>query len=259
MYATSLPTICQEETYAVCVTIIGTTMTAAQNHTTAQRTPLNRERVLRAAIALADSDGIDAVTMRRLGRTLGVEAMSLYNHVANKDDLLDGVVGTLVSDVDARVGELPPASERDDWKRVMRERILTARTVLLEHPWAPALIESRAGMPPTVISYFDRLLGIMVAGGFSHDLAHHALHVLGSRALGFTQELFNPGDEDSNQVTRAMIDGMARDYPNISAMLAVISHDDPGSTFGWCDDQTEFVFGLDLILDGLDRKRLAER
>jgi hypothetical protein len=102
--------------------------------------------------------------------------------------------------------------------------------------------------------YFESLLGLFRAGGFSYDLAHHAMHALGSRALGFTQELFNPDDETVDpDKAAAMLEQMADQLPFLTGMMMEISHDDPGSTLGWCDDQTEFEFGLDLILDGLER------
>ncbi len=228
----------------------------ASTETTEIRIPLSRSRVLEAAIDLADREGIEALTMRRLGQDLGVEAMSLYNHVANKEDLLDGVVERLVVEIGHRTADIEPPADPDDWKRAMRERILVARSVLLLHPWAPGVIESRTEMHPPLIGYFDGLLGVFVAGGFTFDLAHHAMHALGSRALGFTQELFVPDDDGaSDDMTTAMIQEMASVYPNIAGMLEVIVHDPAEDSLGWCDDETEFTFGLDLILDGLDRLR----
>ena len=105
-----------------------------------------------------------------------------------------------------------------------------------------------------VVRYHDRLVGLLHQGGFSYDLAHHALHALGSRALGFSQELFDPGDGASAD---AMPAELAADLPSLVAMLSEVAHDDADSTLGWCDDQTEFEFGLDLLLDGLDRRRSA--
>jgi hypothetical protein len=105
------------------------------------------------------------------------------------------------------------------------------------------------------VQYFDALLGLMRDGGFSYDLGHHALHALGSRALGFTQELFDPGDEAGDEEATAMLESMADQLPHLVGMMMEVAHDDPDSTLGWCDDQTEFEFGLDLILDGLDRMR----
>lgn len=230
-------------------------MTSAAEPTTKARVPLNRERVLRAAIELADGEGIDALTMRRLGERLGVEAMSLYNHVANKDDLLTGIVDTIMTEINERVAEVDPPASPDDWKRAMRERILTARRVLLDHPWAPGLIEAHAEMTPMLIAYFDGLLGILRVGGMSWDLAHHGMHALGSRALGFTQELFVPDDDTSDEMTALMIEQMAGTFPHIAGMLREIAHEPGEDSLGWCDDQSEFVFGLDLLLDGLDRMR----
>lgn len=218
------------------------------------RTPLSRDRVLTAGIALADDAGIEAVTMRRLGQELGVEAMSLYNHVANKDDLMNGMIEHLIVEINARASAIPPVATQDDWKRAMRDRILAARSVMLEHPWAPGVLESRTEMMPAIIAYFDDLLGIMRSGGFSWDLGHHAMHALGSRALGFTQELFVPADDD-DEPSALEIEQMVAMFPNIGGMLQNVAHDPDEDSLGWCDDQTEFIFGLDLLLDGLDRLR----
>lgn len=223
---------------------------------TARRTPLSKERVLRAAIDLADKDGIDAVTMRNLAQELGVEAMSLYYHVANKEALLDGVVETLLHEIEDELGGFEVVEGEKNWKPIMRSRILTARKVMLRHPWAPAVIETRTQMPPTLLTYFEALLGVMVEGGLSNDLGHHAMHALGSRALGFNQELFAPDDpSEDDEESMAMLEDLAPQLPYMMNMLAEVSHDDgPDETLGWCDDQTEFEFGLDLILDGLEQR-----
>jgi AcrR family transcriptional regulator len=190
-----------------------------------------------------------------VGEALDAEAMSLYYHVANKNDLLDGIVDVLMAELNEAVDRLVVVN---DWKAAMRHRILTARAVMLRHPWAPRLLESRTTMRPAVVIYHDRLVGLMRAGGFSYDLAHHALHALGSRALGFSQELFDPGNAAPNPDADArMLADLAAQVPNLAGMLAEVAHDDPDSTVGWCDDQEEFEFALDLILDGLDR--LASR
>jgi len=131
--------------------------------------------------------------------------------------------------------------------------------VLLAHPWAPAVFETRAGANQEVLRYFDGLLGLMRDGGFSYDLAHNALHALGSRALGFSQELFAPGDGAGRDEAAAALEGMASQLPHLVGMLAKIVHDTPDSTLGWCDDQAEFEFGLDLILDGLDRTNKSDK
>ena len=219
------------------------------------RVPLSRERVLRAAVSLADQGGIDSVTMRRLADDLGVEAMSLYYHVANKEDVLDGIADAVAREINQAVDRIDVPSSGANWKTAMRRRILAARQVLLRHPWAPGLFETRTTTSPAIIRHFDALVGLMRDGGFSYDLAHHALHALGSRALGFSQELFDPGDEAGPGDATAAPADMASQFPHLAAMLTEIAHDDPESTLGWCDDQTEFEFGLDLILNGLDSLR----
>jgi AcrR family transcriptional regulator len=231
-------------------------MATAAERGSRQRIPLSRDRVLAAAVRLADEGGIESLTMRRLAEDLGAEAMSLYYHVARKEDILDGLVDVIAREINQVVAQIAAPSDASDWKAVMRRRILTAREVFLRHPWAPAVFEGRTGMSPEVLKYYDGVLGLMRAGGFSYDVAHHALHALGSRALGFTQEMFTPSDgAPAPDEAAAALEGMAGQFPHLAGMLADIAHDDPGSTLGWCDDQSEFEFGLDLILDGLDRLR----
>jgi AcrR family transcriptional regulator len=217
-----------------------------------QRAPLTRDRVLQGAVEVADAGGIDALTMRNLAQHLGVEAMSLYYHVENKASLLDGTVEVIIGEIMEAVASLDGPDPDDDWKGALRLRILTARDVLLRHKWAPAVIEQRSTMSPSVIFYYEGILEIMRRGGFSYDLAHHALHALGSRALGFTQELFQPEDASAEDVTEEMFAAMADQLPYLAGMLSEIVHEDPDSTIGWCDDQSEFEFGLDLMLDGLE-------
>lgn len=222
---------------------------------TEPRIRLSRERVLRAAVNVADEGGIESLTMRRLAEELGAEPMSLYYHVADKDAVLDGIVDVVAREINEVVDQIDVPSVGADWKNAVRQRILSAREVLLRHRWAPGVFETRTTTSPAVVQYFDALLGLMRDGGFSYDLAHHALHALGSRALGFTQELFDPGDEAGDEEATAMLESMADQLPHLVGMMMEVAHDDPDSTLGWCDDQTEFEFGLDLILDGLDRMR----
>lgn len=222
------------------------------------RAPLSRDRVLETAIRLADRQGIEAVTMRQLAAELGVEAMSIYYHIANKHALLDGVVDALVTEIEDELGGFGVEKARPDWLPVLRHRILTARRVMLRHRWAPTLIQTRASMTPALLRYFDSLLGILVEGGFTYDQAHHALHALGSRALGFSPELFEPDAATANEDdTAAMMNDLAPSLPYLMGMMAAVAHDDPDTTLGWCDDQTEFEFGLDLLLEGLERHRIA--
>jgi AcrR family transcriptional regulator len=220
----------------------------------ATRTPLSRERILRAALALADEHGIDGLSMRKLAAELGVDPMSLYNHVANKDDLLDGMIDLVVAEI------VPAPVDADDWKATLRARIMAARSTMLRHRWASQVLESRTAASPAVMRHYDTVAGILRDGGFSVDLVHHALHVLGSRMLGFSQELFDD--------TAAMAEGpevlalnahrMAGDFPHLSAMLLRISHDEATVVGSGCDDQFEFTFALDLLLDGLERRRDAD-
>ncbi|NUT04501.1 MAG: TetR/AcrR family transcriptional regulator [Hamadaea sp.] len=219
------------------------------------RPALSRDRVLRAAVDLADSGGISAVTMRRLAEELGAEAMSLYHHVANKEQVLDGIVDVIGAEINEAAARVKLPSQGDDWKKAARVRILAAREVLLRHPWAPAVIESRTNASPEILLHMDALVGIMRDGGFTNDQTHHALHALGSRAVGFTQELFTPGNGPATGESDPIMAAMAARLPNLVGMLSEIAHDDPDSTLGWCDDQAEFEFGLDIVLDGLDRLR----
>jgi AcrR family transcriptional regulator len=227
----------------------------AQSATRKSRPPLTRDRVLHAAVALADAKGIEGLTMRALGQELGVEAMSLYNHVSNKDDILNGIVDVVAGEIVAAVAEIELPAEPPDWKPVARRRFLAARDVMLRHRWAPAVLETRTDMPQSLLGYYDSLLGMMREAGFSLDLAHHALHALGSRALGFSQELFVNGDNDVDpDVANLMFAQLAAPYPHLTELFRIVIHD-PDSTIGGCDDQFEFEFGLDLLLDGLERLR----
>jgi Tetracyclin repressor-like, C-terminal domain len=136
----------------------------------------------------------------------------------------------------------------------LRQRILAAREILLRHRWAPGIIESRTNMSTSSLRYFDSLIGLLLEAGFSIDLAHHALHALGSRALGFTQEMYDDSEPLDDEALAFFLEQVADDYPHITTMVKGISHD-ADTTLGWCDDQFEFEFGLDLILDGLERLR----
>src|SRR5258706_14014645 len=152
--------------------------------TTAARTPLTKARVLEAAVAFADRDGIDALSMRKLGQELGVEGMALYRHVRDKDAILDGIV-------DAVMTEVAAPTRSDDWKASLRELSHAARAVMLQHPWAPAVLVTRPDVGPATLQHIDRVLGFLEAGGFSLDLAPHAPALLGTRGFGFTQDPFN--------------------------------------------------------------------
>ena len=210
------------------------------------RTPLTKDRVLRTAVALADQGGVEALSMRKLAQALDVVPMALYRHVANKDELLNGLV-------DVVVGEIDPPLDVADWKTAMRERILSARRALHRHPWASKVMESRTTPTPVVLGYMNSMIGLLRTGGFSLDLTHHVLHAMGSRTFGFTQELFNdPADVDP-EAEAQMWEAVAGTYPYIYEIFTTISHDDRSVVGAGCDDQFEFEFALDLMLDGIER------
>jgi AcrR family transcriptional regulator len=212
------------------------------------RSPLTRERVLSTALALADQGGIESLSMRKLAQALDVVPMALYRHVANKDELLSGLV-------DVVVGEIDPPLEGADWKTAIRARILSARRVLLRHPWASQVMESRTQPTPTVLAYMDSMMGMFRAGGFSVDLIHHTMHAMGSRLMGFSQELFNDSADVDLTADAEMWRAMADRYPNIAELVDVVMHDEASVVGGGCDDQFEFEFALDLMLDGLEKLR----
>src|SRR5262245_27866588 len=209
------------------------------------RLPLTRERVLYAAITLADQAGIESLSMRKVGQALGVEAMSLYNHVANKDDLLDGMIDVLVSQIEV------PASG-GDWRTALRGSALSARALMLRHSWGPRLIASRprSRMGPAMVRYMDSVVGCLRQAGFSWELVHLAGHVIGSRLLGYMQKPYAAEDVErvpspADRSRREMVSG---EYSNLAEMLSQSHY----------SDEVEFALGLDLILDGLERLRKAE-
>jgi len=205
-----------------------------------RRAPLSRERVLRAAVALADQSGIESLTMRKLGQELGVEAMSLYNHVANKDDILDGIVDLVLGDIDV------PRSGTE-WKTAMRQRAISAHDVLLAHPWAAMLIMSRYNVGPGMTRYLDATLGRLREGGFSITGALDAWNTLDSHLYGFTlQELNLPFEvKETQQASADVLTQLPADqYPHVAEVITEIMQTGRAENF---------EFGLDLILDGLER------
>ncbi len=218
---------------------------------TKARVPLSRERILSTAVALADREGADSLSMRRLAQELDVVPMATYKHVANKEELLDGML-------DVVVGEIDPARTDTDWKTAVRDRILSARRALLRHPWASRVMESRTQPTPVVMAYMDSMIGMFIAGGFSIDLTHHAMHAMGSRMMGFSQELFNDQSDPNAPMQPEMIEAMAATYPSIFELYMAVSHDDASTVGPGCDDQFEFEFSLDLMLDGIERLRAAD-
>lgn len=210
-----------------------------------KREPLSRERLLRGAIAVADSGGIGALTMRSLAQELGVKPMALYHHVSNKDEILDGVIDIVFSEI-----ELPP--DDTDWRSAMRRRALSARSVLARHPWATPLMESRATPGPATLRHHDAVLGILRRGGFSITMAAHAYSLLDSYIYGFAlQEAGLPFDASTAHDVAGEI--LAEFPPDGFPYLAEMATEHvlrPGYDYG-----KEFEFGLELILDGIDRLR----
>jgi AcrR family transcriptional regulator len=208
------------------------------------RLPLTRERVLAAAVALADRGGIESLSMRKLAQELGVEAMSLYHHVANKDDILDGLVDVVFGEIDLPTGE-------DGWRAAMRQRAISAREALRRHPWATGLMESRPTPGAANLRHHDAVLGVLRGAGFSVQLAAHAYSLLDSYIYGFAlQEASLPfhTPEEAAEVAQAiMAEFPAADYPHLTE-IAVDHVLQPGYDYG-----NEYLFGLDLILDGLER------
>ncbi len=213
-----------------------------------QRTPLWRERVLRAAMAHADEGGLETFTMRKLAQALGVAPMSLYRHVANKDDLVDGIVDLVFDEID-----LPAAGA--EWKGAMRQRAISVRQALARHRWAIGLMESRRNPGPANLRHHDAVIGSLRAGGFDIAMAAHAYSLLDGYIYGFAMTKMNlPFDssEEVAEVAQGMLEPFPLDeYPHLLEMLTqhVMK---PGYDFG-----NEFEYGLDLILDGLERVRDA--
>jgi AcrR family transcriptional regulator len=210
------------------------------------RLPLSRERVLGAAVAFADENGIASLSMRKLGEALGVEAMSLYNHVANKDQLLDGMVDLVFGEID-----LPGGGA--DWKMAMRERAESARQALRRHPWAIALMSTRTSPGPATLRHHNGVIGSLREAGFSIEMAAHAFSALDSYIYGFAlQEATLPlgeTEEETIEVAQMMMAQVPADvYPHLTEFT--VEHVlQPGYDYG-----DEFGFGLGLILDGLETK-----
>ena len=210
----------------------------------ARRAPLSRDQVLEAAVTLADEGGIDALSMRKLGQALGVEAMSLYNHVAGKSDLLDGMVDVVFGEIGLPAGD-------GGWKQAMRQRAISARETLSRHRWAIGLMESRRSPGQATLRHHDAVLGCLREAGFSIGLSAHAYSLLDSYIYGFAlQEASLPfgNEEETAQVTQEIVGMMAADeYPYLAEMAAAHVLQ-PGYEYGH-----EFETGLDLILDALER------
>jgi len=213
-----------------------------------RRAPLTRERVLRKAVALADVEELGALSMRRLGSALGVKAMSLYNHVANKDALLDGIVDLMVGEIGVPDPKLP-------WRAAMEARCRSAREVLLAHRWLAVLLMSRVNVGPNMLRYIDATIGALRGGGFSIAMADQAWGILDSYVYGFVlQELDFPFDQDEYADTAAAylpsLDAEA--LPHLTEMTRAVAERRH-------DGGRDFELGLRLVLDGLEGLERPDR
>lgn len=206
------------------------------------RVPLSRPRVLATALAIADSDGIEGLSMRKIALALRVEAMSLYNHVANKDEILDGLVELVVSEI-----VLPVVGNH--WRNEMEIRGHSSHRALTKHPWAAMLLMSRVNIGPAMLAYVDASLGCLLSAGFSYPAADHAWNTLDSFIYGFTLQSLNfPFEPDEYQ-------GAAEEFapqlaPEKFPHLAGLSEE---VIQGRYDGRHDLDFGLALVLDGLER------
>lgn len=209
--------------------------------TTRKRAPLTRDRVLRAALELADEGGTAALTMQRIGRRLGVEAMSLYRHVRNKDDILDGIV-------DLVFAEIEPPADRSDWRTVLRAQAISTRAALRRHPWAITLMESRLTPGPANLRTHEDTITVLLEAGCSAVMATRAYNLLDSYVYGFAlQEVnfpFGSAEELAAMSDEILARLQADEYPN----SARVARELLTSGFDYAD---EFEFGLDLILDAI--------
>jgi AcrR family transcriptional regulator len=211
------------------------------------RKRLTRDKILDAAVAIADADGLESLSMRKIAAKLQVEAMSLYNHIKNKDEILDGIV--------ERIGvEFSAPDTSGNWRKNMSQRAISAHEVLLKHPWATMLIVSRINLGPIMLRYVDATIGCLRGAGFSYQMADYAWNAIDSHIYGFTlQELNFPIPDDSYASTAEdHLDLIpAEQFPHLNGMARLVID-------GQHDGQSNFEFGLDLILDGLERKLKAE-
>lgn len=212
------------------------------------RLPLSRDRVLSAAVAFADTSG-GPLSMRKLGEALGVEAMSLYNHVANKDELLDGMV-------DHVFGEIELPADGTDWRTAMRRRAVSVREVMRRHRWAIGLMESRSIPGPSTLRHHDAVIGCLRRAGFSIEMAAHAFSVLDSYIYGFALEEaslpFHTAEESADLAQTILQQFPTDEYPHLAELTTKYVLQ-PGYDYG-----NEYEFGLELILDGLQRLHDAD-
>ncbi|WP_026926585.1 TetR/AcrR family transcriptional regulator [Granulicoccus phenolivorans] len=206
--------------------------------------PLSRTRIIQTAIALADRIGLAEMSMRRLGDELGVSAMALYRHLANRDELITAMVDTAI--------EPPPATALPEvtapWRDRLRARILVSRARMLEHPWLPDAIRDQRTASPAALRYLDELIAILIDGGLPPPVVHNGMHALSTRMWGFTIEVFpTPALPAEQPALDRSLAEYAAAYPAMIAMATQVHHD------GGCDADAEFAFALDILLAGIER------
>jgi len=212
-----------------------------------RRAPLTRERVLRAALALVDTGGHEALSMRNLGKKLDVEAMSLYKHVANKEDIVDGLVDIVFSEIAV------PSPGEIDWKSAMRRRAISVREALNRHRWAVGLMEGRMRPGPASLRHHDAVMGCLREAGFPFRAAVHASSVMDAYIYGFALQEKNLPFETPDQVSEVM-EIQRQHVPDMDDYPYLVEVATEMAKAGY-DYATEFAFGLDLILDALERLR----
>jgi AcrR family transcriptional regulator len=215
---------------------------------TQPRLPLSRDRILQAAVQLADEGGIESLTMRRLGQALGFEAMSLYNHVANKDDVLDGML-------DLVLAECEPPSPTGDWATAIRNSAISVHEALRQHPWSVSLLMAPARIRPARLRYMDLLLGRLRQAGFSAETTYHAYHVLDGYIFGFslweTSHTYT-AEEISKFAAVLLTEIITPDaYPYLH------EHAQQHMSEGPHRELSAFEVGLDLVVDGLKKLRAS--
>lgn len=224
-----------------------TSETATGRKSGMRRPGLNREKVLEAAMEFADANGLSQLSMRKLAARLGVEAMSLYNHVSNKEDLLDGLIDKVAEEF------YQPRTE-NDWRAEMQARAVRAHEVLLTHPWASLPIVSRINTGEAMLAYVDATVGCLAKAGFSYSQADHVWNLMDSYIYGFTlQELQFPFQTDNYaEDARTYLPAIpVEKLPHLHALTTLVAE-------GKHNGLHDFKFGLDLILDGLDRLRCRQ-
>jgi AcrR family transcriptional regulator len=223
-------------------------MSVPTNPRAEARRPWTRAQLVRAAIDMADKGGIESLSMRKLSQHLGGAPMSLYNHVSNKDDLLDSMIDALFSEI-----ELPTG--KHEWKATMRQRAISIHTVMTRHPWAIGLMESRRTPGPATLRHHDAVIGCLRDAGFSIQMAAHAFATLDSYIYGFALQerslAFGTPEETSDLAKAFLLQFPTKEYPHL-AELTIEHVLQPGYDYG-----DEYEFGLDLILDGLEIKRAS--